>query len=426
MNYPLLEVNHLSAYIHDTRMRKFVRMVDDVSFAVESGKVLGIFGESGCGKTRTAYCIMGLMPDSPGIIDGEIWLTTGGGESGCRKPVKPPPTPPRGGKEGVGELTTAFKGRENLLQGLDACVNRKPKGEKLVIKKKITKWQQKYEKKMSALRGKTIGLISQGAKSALWPFDTIRNQVEESYRTSGLDEHQASGAAAWLLDELQLIDWADAYPHTLSGGTCQRAITAVVLALNPVLLIADEPTTGLDPPLQVKIIELLKQFVNGKLQFSQPRNEQALIIISHDIKVMAELADTLIVMYAGRVVESGDCSILLGNSARHPYTQMMKSIAQLNVHKSELTPQTLVDLGIVPTMLNLPPGCKFHPRCAKRMDKCKTDEPILEELTANPTVSQPRSDARSHPEHREESRNGISLEKALVAPRKVRCYVSTE
>jgi oligopeptide/dipeptide ABC transporter ATP-binding protein len=202
--------------------------------------------------------------------------------------------------------------------------------------------------------------------------------------------------------------------------------------------------------------------VNGKLQFSQPKNERALIIISHDVKVMAELADTLIVMYAGRVVESGDCSILLGNGARHPYTQMMKSIAILTVYKSEMTQTTLADLGTVPTMLNLPTGCKFHPRCTKRIGKCETEEPLLEELTTNPAVSLPRSDARSslrsrfagcrpvptktgesgdsdgipdeevggipseHPEHREESRNGILAEKALATPHKVRCYVATE
>ena len=312
-NKPLLEVKNLKTYFYTED--GVVRAVDGVSFEVYPGEVLGLVGESGCGKSVTSLSIMRLI-SKPGRIDqGEILLDG-----------------------------------ENLLK--------------------------LPEDEMIKVRGNRISMIFQQPQTALNPVFKVGDQLAEV-----LDVHQDLGKdAGWkravaLLKMVGVPDperRAEAYPHELSGGMAQRVMIAMALACVPELLIADEPTTALDVTIQAQILDLMRDL----------RREMgtSVILITHDLGVVAEMAERVAVMYAGEIVEQTDVNTLF-DQPLHPYTQgLIGSIPILGEIKERLD----VIPGSVPNLVNLPPGCRFAPRCQARFKYgctiCAEVKPELEEV----------------------------------------------
>ncbi len=310
MTEPLLDVRNLRTYFFTAD--GVVKAVDGVSFHVMPGEVLGLVGESGCGKSVTSFSIMRLV-DPPGrIVDGEIWF------------------------QGV-----------NLLELSEA--------------------------EMSRIRGNRISMIFQQPKSSLNPVYTIGDQIAEVFQThQGMKKKEAWDRAVELLRLVGIPDpdrKAHAYPHELSGGQAQRVMIAMALALRPQLLIADEPTTALDVTIQAQILDLLMDLRN--------RFGTAIILISHDLGVIAEMADRVAVMYAGQIVEQASVVDLFHNP-QHPYTRgLLASLPVLGRFRKRL--ETIP--GNVPNLIDLPPGCRFAPRCRARVEAglpiCQQREPDL-------------------------------------------------
>lgn len=309
----LLEVNQLKTYYFTDR--GIVKAVDGVSFWVEPGRCLGIVGESGCGKSQTALSIMGLISKPQGkIVGGKI----------------------------------LYRDKNDVVTDLTALT---PHG-----------------KEYRSIRGKEIAMIFQEPMSSLSPVYTIGEQIVET-----LTEHlilpkkEATNRAVELLKtvgipaaEKRLYD----YPHQLSGGMCQRAMIAMALSCEPRLLIADEPTTALDVTIQLQILRLLKEL--------QQRLSMGLIMITHDLGVIAEIADYVIVMYLGKVVEKGPVRKIL-REPKHPYTQgLLQSRPSGTAGKVRLNPIK----GVVPSAINPPAGCPFSTRCPRAFDKCSTLPPF--------------------------------------------------
>jgi oligopeptide/dipeptide ABC transporter ATP-binding protein len=306
----LLDVRNLKTYF--STEDGVVKAVDGVDFVVKRGEVLGLVGESGCGKSVTSLSIMKLVGPPGRIVDGHI-----------------------------------------LFEGKDLVAL--------------------PEAEMINIRGNRISMIFQQPQTSLNPVFKVGDQVAEV-----LTIHQEmSKSAAWQksVELLHLVGIPDAekkanaYPHEMSGGQAQRVMIAMALALNPQLLIADEPTTALDVTIQAQILDLMRNL----------RNEfhTAVILITHDLGVIAEMADRVAVMYAGRIVEQSDVVALFGKPL-HPYTQgLIASIPILGLVKDRLE----VIPGIVPNLVNLPPGCKFAPRCKAReqfgLEICLQHEPEL-------------------------------------------------
>jgi len=289
--------------------RGTVKAVDGVSFHIEPGETLGIVGESGCGKSVTSLSIMQLVAKPVGRIAGGQVL---------------------------------MKDR-NLLD--------------------LT------EKEMQGIRGNEISMIFQEPMTSLNPVFTIGAQITEP-----LILHQnLSKAEAWRkgIEMLEIVGIPNPdrrvqeYPHQLSGGQRQRAMIAMALACNPSLLIADEPTTALDVTVQAQILDLMN---NLKREFNS-----AIMLITHDLGVIAETAQRVVVMYAGKVVEEADVIPLFG-SPKHPYTTgLLKSIPKIHEDRERLD----VIEGVVPNPLDFPPGCRFHNRCPHCFNKCREKEPPL-------------------------------------------------
>jgi oligopeptide/dipeptide ABC transporter ATP-binding protein len=289
-----------------------VDAVVDVSFTVLEGEVFGLVGESGCGKSVTSLSIMGLVDSQGEILQGEIF----------------------------------FDG-ENLIE--------------------------KSHSEMVSIRGSKISMIFQQPKTSLNPVFTIGDQIAEVFETHhGMEKEQAWQEVVSLLQQVGIPDPEEkalAHPHELSGGQAQRVMIAMALALNPQLLIADEPTTALDVTIQAQILELLKE-LGANMSTS-------VILITHDLGVVAEMADRVAVMYAGRIVEESTTLELFDNTL-HPYTKgLMGSIPKLgdNQHRLDSIP------GTVPNLIDLPAGCKFANRCKARtehnLDICEQKEPNL-------------------------------------------------
>ncbi|MFD2263160.1 ABC transporter ATP-binding protein [Lacibacterium aquatile] len=286
------------------------RAVDGVSFQVEAGKTLGIVGESGCGKSVTSLAIMGLVPQPPGRIAG-------------------------------GEIR--FEGRD------------------------LTKLSRR---EMLDLRGNRLGMIFQEPMTSLNPAYTIGDQIMEGLiRHRGLTKAEARNEAIEMLRHVRISAperRVDEYPHQLSGGMRQRAMIAMALACKPKLLIADEPTTALDVTVQAQILDLLRDL--------QRDTGTAILLISHDLGVIAEMADRVVVMYAGRVVEEAPVSRLF-DEPHHPYTiGLLGSIPRLDDKQDRLAAIE----GTVPDPLNPPPGCKFSPRCPFGDAECESVPPLKE------------------------------------------------
>ena len=306
----LLEVKDLKTYFYtDAGVAK---SVDGVTFSVERGKVLGIVGESGCGKSVTSLSIMRLVDPTTGRYEGGSIL---------------------------------FDGQDIL---------------------------KLPEKEMQKLRGNKISTIFQEPMTSLNPVFTIGYQIEESLMLhKGMDKNAARARAIELLEMVGIPEAAkrvDEYPHQLSGGMRQRVMIAMALAGDPELLIADEPTTALDVTIQAQSLDLLKEL--------QEKLHMSIIFITHDLGVIAEMADEVAVMYAGEIVEKAKTRELF-DAPKHPYTVgLMDSIPDINQEVERLT--TLE--GLVPSLYDMPKGCHFAPRCKYACPECEEKHVELTDL----------------------------------------------
>ncbi|MCZ9346948.1 ABC transporter ATP-binding protein [Streptomyces sp. TRM76130] len=308
---PLLEVRDLHVEFH-TR-DGVVRAVNGVNYSVSAGKTLAVLGESGSGKSVTAQAIMGIL-DTP--------------------PAKVP----------QGEIR--FRG-EDMLR-MDGEERRQ-------------------------LRGAKIAMIFQDALSSLNPVLSVGYQLGEMFRVhQGMSKKDAKAKAIELMDRVKIPAAAarvDDYPHQFSGGMRQRIMIAMALALEPDLIIADEPTTALDVTVQAQVMDLLAEL--------QREYNMGLILITHDLGVVADVADEIAVMYAGRIVEQAPVHELYKRPA-HPYTRgLLDSIPRLDQKGQEL----YAIKGLPPNLLRTPSGCAFNPRCPRARDICRTDTPALFEVT---------------------------------------------
>lgn len=288
-----------------------VHAVRDVSLSIQPGQTLAILGESGSGKSVSALTVMGLLPKPAGSVVGG---------------------------------SIQFEGRQ--LVGMT-------------------------EDDQRAIRGTRIGMIFQDPLSSLNPVFTVGAQIDEMFRSHlGVSKKEARRRTIELIDRVRIDragERANDYPHQFSGGMRQRIMIAMAIALKPSLLIADEPTTALDVTVQARIIDLLTEL--------RDEEHMSLLFITHDLGVVAPLAEHVAVMYAGRIVETGPIQDVYEHP-RHPYTAgLMGSLPTLSSHHDRLQPIP----GNPPNMLHLPPGCAFAPRCAFRQARCQTAVPPLTE-----------------------------------------------
>jgi peptide/nickel transport system ATP-binding protein len=322
-NNVLIEVKGLKTYFY---LREgTVRAVDGVTFNIRRGQTLGVVGESGCGKSVTAQSIMRLV-ESPGrIVEGEIpyhRLTPGSGENG---------------KLSITTLDlTSVDPRSSLIRNI---------------------------------RGGEIAMIFQDPMTSFSPVHTIGSQIMEALILhQGLGKNQALQEATQSLRNVGMPNperVVEQYPHQLSGGMRQRAMIAMALSCNPSLLIADEPTTALDVTTQAQILELLQEMKQSL--------GMAIMFITHDLGVIAEMADEVVVMYLGKVMEQADV-VSLFEDPKHPYTRaLLRSIPRVD---ADIGGRLEVIEGGVPDPYSVPEGCPFHPRCVKFMDGvCDVAEP---------------------------------------------------
>ena len=294
-----------------------VRAVDGVSYALKAGETLGVVGESGCGKSVTALSVLRLVANPPGRIVGG---------------------------------TIRFQGR-NLLEISDA--------------------------EMERIRGNEISMIFQEPMTSLNPLYTVGKQIAEAVALhQGLNKRDSWDRAVEMLKRVYIPEperRAHAYPHQLSGGMRQRVMIAMALSCNPKVLIADEPTTALDVTIQAQILDLMREL--------QETFGTAIVLITHDMGVVAENADRVVVMYAGRKVEEADATRLFDHPG-HPYTRgLLESIPHLDTaaRSGARRPRLNEIKGMVPSLFRLPQGCTFAPRCGLASDQCRQVAPPLEE-----------------------------------------------
>ena len=291
--------------------RSVLKAVDDVSLSIEAGKTLGLVGESGCGKSVTAESIMGLVPMPPGRMAG-------------------------------GEV---------LFEGVDLL--------------------QLPESKMKKIRGNRISMIFQEPMTSLNPVFTVGDQVAEVFRLhQGLSRRETRNKVIEMFHlvgipsaELRITD----YPHQMSGGMRQRVVIAMALACNPKLMIADEPTTALDVTIQAQILDLMNKL--------KEETGASILFITHDLGVIAEMAQNVAVMYAGKVMEEADVDTLFAEP-KHPYTVgLMSSIPVLGREKKRRRLSTIP--GVVPSLFKLSEGCLFNERCTEAREECRRIEPPI-------------------------------------------------
>lgn len=292
--------------------KEAVRSVDGVDFAIGKGETVGLVGESGCGKSVTSLSLMRLIPSPPGRI---------------------------------------------------VCGSIQLEGQDLL---------QLSEAQMRNIRGNEIAMIFQDPMTSLNPVFTIGQQIIETIRLHmKLSKKEAADRSVMLLKQVGISraeQIMNEYPHRLSGGMRQRVVIAMAMACNPKLLIADEPTTALDVTIQAQILDLMRTL--------QKENGTSILMITHDLGVVAEMCDRVIVMYGGKVVEEADVYTLFA-SPGHPYTKaLLASMPSLDEEKEWLDSIP----GNVPIPSEMPAGCKFAPRCVYAMDKCESAEPPLYEL----------------------------------------------
>jgi oligopeptide/dipeptide ABC transporter ATP-binding protein len=305
----LLEVSKLTTTIK--LRRGAIRPVDGVSFSVKQGEILGLVGESGCGKSMTALTIMRLLPPAATAPSGSI----------------------------------RFDGQDLLRLS---------------------------RRRMRHIRGKDISMVFQEPMTALDPAFTIGSQLTETILAHERADHTAARRrAVEMLDRVGIVNPASRlndYPHQFSGGMRQRVMLAMALLLRPKLLVADEPTTALDVTIQAQILDLIARL--------QAEMDMSVILITHNLGVVYEIADRVAVMYAGEIVELAPVRQIFENPL-HPYTQgLLRSMPDLKPRR----PSLHVIAGRVPELSDLPPGCRFAPRCPNRIERCVQSHPTLESI----------------------------------------------
>lgn len=349
---PVLKIEDLHTYFYSRSKQAFIRSVDGVNLQIEKGKTLGVVGESGSGKSVTAMSVMGLVGCRPGVVAGKIGLKT----SNIQK---------------------------NLLQDLKEFVNVARGDDKILdIRIKSRSWQKQIDRNMHGIRGKEIAMIFQNPKLALNPFMTLGRQIEESIlkNTAVHDAGTARDKTMYWLEQVKIdsprIRYRN-YPYGLSGGMCQRVMIAMGLAAEPALLIADEPTTGLDATIQSKIVDLLLE-IKSTVGVTT-------MLISHDIDVIRALADEVAVMYGGTILEHGSAADVLSDTGRHghPYTSALLASIPDETQIREKSYLRAIKGEVLDTM-NLPAGCRFFPRCERTNENiqnlCAREEPELQQV----------------------------------------------
>ncbi len=292
--------------------RGIIRAVDGISFSIGKGQTVGLVGESGCGKSVTSLSVLRLIQSPPGFIES--------------------------GKIKLGDMDI------------------------LALP----------ESEMRKVRGNKVSMIFQEPMTSLNPVFTIGDQISEVFKIhQGMNKKEAREKAIEMLKLVRIPapeKRVDEYPHQLSGGMRQRVMIAMALACRPELLIADEPTTALDVTIQAQILDLMAKL--------QTELNMAILLITHDLGVVAEVCDYVIVMYAGKIAEEGPVADIF-REPKHPYTVgLMHSIPRLG-HKTEYLPTIE---GTVPSLANLPKGCRFQARCPHVHDKCRAAEPPLKDV----------------------------------------------
>ncbi len=323
----LLEVKDLQCHfrVHEG----MVKAVSGVSFHLDKGETIGLVGESGCGKTTTAYAITSLLPRNATIQGGDI----------------------------------VFKGRSLLTN----------------VKKDKT--IDIFDEQIRKTRWKEISIIFQGAMDSFNPVYKVGDQMVEAIRVhEKVTYEQAKKRVCELLATVGIgPDRFDHYPHEFSGGMKQRAMIAMALALNPSIVIADEPTTALDVVTQYNILREIKRI--------QREENVAMIVISHDVTTVAEMSDRMIVMYGGKLMETSPTMDLFENPA-HPYTMgLFDSIPSLTGDRKEMAERLASIPGSPPSLLEPPPGCVFHPRCPYAFEPCNKDLPPDVEVSPGHTAA---------------------------------------
>lgn len=307
----LLEVSNLTTYIGDKKKGKY-SIIDDVSFSIDKGEIVGIVGESGCGKSMTALSVMNLLPKEISISeDSSIKLF-----------------------------------EDNILQFSNS--------------------------QMRKIRGNEVSMIFQEPMTSLNPLMIVGRQIQEIIQLHmKTSKEKSKDIAVGLLESVEIPNARETYykyPHELSGGMRQRVMISIAMACNPKLLIADEPTTALDVTIQAQILELMKKLTN--------EYNTSIMMITHDLGVVAEMCERVIIMYAGKIVETADVERLFANP-QHPYTQGL--IASLPANKQGAKRLDSIP-GTVPPIKNRPKGCRFASRCLFAMDICREMEPEMFKL----------------------------------------------
>jgi len=349
---PILKIEDLCTYFYARSRQAFIRSVDGLSLEIAKGETLGVVGESGSGKSVTALSIMGLISAGPGVISGKI-------------------------------VFRSDRIQKDLLQDLENFVKLTTKDGKIMdVSKDVVGWERNTERAMKNLRGKEIAMIFQNPKSCLNPFTPLGKQIAEAIQlhTSAKTEPEAKERALTWLDRVKIDSPRlrfDNYPYGLSGGMCQRAMIAMALACEPSLLIADEPTTGLDATIQSKVVDLLAEL---KSEFGVTT-----MLIGHDISIISRLSDSVAVMYGGTVCDCGPAKIILstGFEPKHPYTSALLASIPTEQNIKEKGYLQAIDGDVLDT-INIPAGCRFYGRCnrvtEKIREKCARHEPGLRDI----------------------------------------------